>query len=636
MSRYLSSKQLTGLAAVGDIYLPGGGGLAAFSKSSALSAIDRAVAELPTADRESLALLLGILGMLPRPLLRRILAFVGWHRYMPNFIATPLRLIDVGLTGIVYSLYYGQKSTTDAIGWNVNIHKRNEDLTMTTAPVDTAGDDPKTLFARARAAQPELKQLPMSKRIAALKNLRLAILERQEAIIDLVQKETGKSRTDALVSEIFSTLDHLAYLEKQAGKILSDRAVSTPMSLMGKKSLVYFEPMGTILVISPWNYPFYQAIVPITSAFVCGNAVVFKPSEYTPLRGLVEEILHASGFAADWVQIAYGDGVLGERLIAEKPEKIFFTGSVRTGKKIMAQASQSLIPVELELGGKDPMVVFADAHIERAAAGAVWGAFTNTGQSCTSVERVYVEKSIYPAFSAAVKRRTLALKQSVDTDGNADIGRMTTAFQTRTVAEHLKEAQAAGAVVTAVRKWDGNDPLVPASVIEGAPNSCQALTEETFGPTLPLVPFTSEAEAIALANDSIYGLSASVWTADLTRAKRVARALATGNVSINNVMLTEGNPALPFGGTKQSGFGRYKGEFGLYSFSNVKSIIIDKNSKKMEANWFPYTAKKYTLLSHLIHVMFGGGPFTFFKIAINGLKLESYSQKVGEKGRDHG
>lgn len=494
-------------------------------------------------------------------------------------------------------------------------------------------NSPKNAFEKAAKGQASLAALNIDQRIGLIRNMRLYILEHREKIIDHIQKDTGKSRSDALMSEIFGILDHLVFLEKYAKKALKDQAVPTPMSLMGKKSRIYYEALGTILVISPWNYPFYQAIVPITAAFAAGNTVVYKPSEHTPLTGLVEEVARESGFDGDWVQVVYGDGRTGEELIDQKPDKIFFTGSDRTGRKIMEQAAKYLVPVELELGGKDPMIVFEDVNIKRAAAGALWGGLTNLGQSCTSVERIYIQRSIYNEFRDELIRQASQVNQETDSDGDADVGRMTTDFQVETIRRQLAEAKEKGASVLLNADWDGKDLLIPPMVIDQVPGDSSLAREESFGPLLPLFPFETEEQAIQLANDSAYGLSASVWSKDLKRADRVARSIVTGNVSINNVMLTEGNSALPFGGTKNSGFGRYKGETGLHSFCNIKSILIDKDSSKIEANWFPYTARKYRLFTDMVLKLFGKGILPTLKFIIPGLKLESYSNKAGKTGR---
>jgi aldehyde dehydrogenase (NAD+) len=488
----------------------------------------------------------------------------------------------------------------------------------------------KTNFLKAKNAEVELKKLTLTERIEKIRNLKKIVLERREWLIDKIQIDTGKSRSDALVSEIFGILDHLSYLEKNAGKALVDKKVTTPIAFMGKKSKIYFEPLGTVLIISPWNYPFYQALVPITSAFVCGNAVVYKPSEHTPLTGVVEEVLQQAGFASDWVKIIYGDGKVGAELIELRPDKIMFTGSDRTGRKIMEHAAKQLIPVELELGGKDPMIVFDDANIVRATAGAIWGGLTNLGQSCTSVERIYIHQNIYNDFKAEMVKQVEWIKQETDKDGDADVGAMTVGFQVETIKDHLDDAKKLGAEILTGKNWDGKSKLIPPMVIDKITSEMKVIAEESFGPFLPLIAFKTEDEAIALANDSEFGLSASVWTKDMNRANRVARAIKTGNVSINNVMLTEGNPALPFGGTKNSGFGRYKGEIGLHSFCNIKSVLIDKDSSKIESNWFPYTKEKYVMFSNMMVGLFTG---SWIKFALSGLKMESYSNKIGKTGR---
>jgi len=299
----------------------------------------------------------------------------------------------------------------------------------------------------------------------------------------------------------------------------------------------------------------------------------------------------------------------------------------------MAQASEHLIPVELELGGKDPMIVFEDVTIQRAAAGAVWGGITCLGQSCTSVERIYVQSSIFNEFKEELIRQVKAIKQETDSDGDADVGGMTTDFQVDIIGELWKDAKEKKASFHP-DSWDGKSKMIPPMVVDNISDDMKLMDEEIFGPLLPIIPFETEEEAIKMANDSLYGLSASVWSKDLKRADRVARAIVTGNVSINNVMLTEGNPALPFGGIRNSGFGRYKGEMGLHSFCNIKSILIDSDSSTIESNWFPYTKKKYELFSAMTVNLFSKGISSFIKFAITGLKLESYSNKVGKKGRE--
>ncbi|PIP89714.1 MAG: aldehyde dehydrogenase [Bdellovibrionales bacterium CG12_big_fil_rev_8_21_14_0_65_38_15] len=486
---------------------------------------------------------------------------------------------------------------------------------------------PSQISKFSKDASKQIRELTIEQRLKYVTALKKLILREKEIIIERIQDDTKKSKSDALVSEIFGVLDHLSFLEKETKKALADEKIKTPIALLGKKSRIYYEPLGTILIISPWNYPFYQAIVPIMAAFVSGNASIYKPSEFTPLTGLVEDLMKRIGMNQHWVQVVYGDGQIGSQLIDQRPDKIFFTGSVATGKKIMQQAASQLIPVELELGGKDPSIVFADANIKRAASGVVWGALTNCGQSCTSVERVYVQDTCVDEFTAEVKSIVDEIKQSRDYDGDSDFGGMTTSNQVAIVKNHLDDAISKGATLLCGHQWDGKNEMIPALVLTNVTEEMLIAHEETFGPIIPIMGFNDENEVISRANNSPYGLSASVWSHDLKRCDRVARALEVGNVSINNVMLTEGNHYLPFGGQKNSGIGRYKGVHGLRSFCNMKSILIDSDSKKIEANWFPYSKKKYQLFSKMTDGAFSGGLINFLKFAIFGTLTEGLSQK---------
>jgi len=489
--------------------------------------------------------------------------------------------------------------------------------------------DLKKTFQIARQSADLLATTSANERCQEVEKLISYITKNKEAIITKIVQETGKSRTDALASEIFPTLDALNYLKKEGAEILSDKAIPTPLVLMGKKSKVFYEPLGVILVISPWNYPFYQALVPSISAFVAGNAVIYKPSEITPLKGLIEEIIEKSGFRKEAIQIVYGGKETGRSLIDLRPDKIFFTGSTRAGKEIMNQAAKYLIPLDLELGGKDPLIVFNDVNLERTINGALWGALTNAGQSCTSVERIYVQEEIYAKFVSKTEEKIKQLKpaEKVASDkGDIDIGFMTAEFQIKIIEEQLQDAVEKGARILVGGKRENGSLFFPPTLVVNVNHQMRIVHEETFGPVMVIMKFQTEEEVIRLANESEYGLSASVWSKDLARAERVSRKLKVGNVSINNVMLTEGNPALPFGGVKNSGFGRYKGEYGLYSFTNVKSIIVDSQSAKLEANWFPYTKEKYERFSELIDSMFSGKG-KLLKTIISGLKLENSANK---------
>lgn len=484
------------------------------------------------------------------------------------------------------------------------------------------------VYTKAREVSEKIRDIPVNKRVEEITKLQDYIVENKEKIVQKIVEETGKSKTDALTSEILGVLDVIDFYKKNAVKILADKDAHTPLLLMGKKSKIYYEPLGVVLVISPWNYPFYQAVVPFICAFLAGNAVIYKPSELTPLKGLLEHMFNQVGFMEDAMQIVYGDKETGKVLVEAKPDKIFFTGSVEAGKKIMESASKNLIPVDLELGGKDVMIVFDDVDLDRTVNGAIWGALTNSGQSCTSVEKLFIHEEVYHRFTKKLEEKVNKLTNTKDStdNGDADVGFMTAGFQIEKVEAQLKDAVEKGAKIICGGKREKDSMFFPPTLITNIKPEMDIYYEETFGPVIPVIKFSNEKEVINLANDTEYGLSASVWSKDLTRADRVARKLKVGNVSINNVMITEGNAALPFGGVKSSGFGRYKGEEGLYSFSNTKAIVIDKQSSKVEANWYPYTKDKYEMFLKLIDSLFSKKS-SLIKTALNGMKLEKISDK---------
>lgn len=487
------------------------------------------------------------------------------------------------------------------------------------------------VFDRARAAQSAIRAMSLEDRIKEVDKITAYVMQYQDLILDTIISETGKTRTDAFAAEVFEVCDVVDVYKKLAPKVLKDRNVSIPVFLMGKKCQQFIEPLGTILVVTPWNFPFYQVIVPSLMAFLAGNSVVVKPSEVTPLKPLWEHFFAHSGFMKDAIQVVVGGKETGAKLVKMRPDKVHFTGSVRTGKKIMEECSKQLIAIDLELGGKDPAVVFDDANIDRTVNGVMWGAFTNAGQNCTGIERLYVQEGIYDKFMAELVDKTKKLRPSTPnrdtkTDMDCDVGSMTAAFQVKIVEEHINDALAKGAkLLCGGIKESGSMHMLP-TIVADCTHEMKIASEETFGPTIAVMKFKTEEEAIRLANDSPYGLGASVWTKDMKRGDRVARAIKCGNVCINNHMLNEANPYLPFGGVKDSGFGRFKGEEGLLTFCNLKSVLIDKMSDMIDPHWYPYTPTKTELLKNLMDSWFSKSR-KYVKFAINGMKIDTIGKK---------
>ncbi|MCL6454303.1 MAG: aldehyde dehydrogenase family protein [Alicyclobacillus sp.] len=474
------------------------------------------------------------------------------------------------------------------------------------------------VYERARTSAAIWARTPLPARIACLRRLRERVVDLRDEIADVLHADTGKPHVEALATEVLVVLESLQSVERHAAKWLKTQRVPTPVSLFGKRSYVSYKPRGTVLVIAPWNFPFQLSMIPVVEALAAGNSVILKPSEVAPqvastMAALFRDVLPD----VHLVQVVTGGPETGARLVAAGPDFIHFTGSVRGGKAVQRAAAEQLIPTNLELGGKDPMLVFADAPLERAVHGALWGGLCNCGQVCMSVERLYVERPIYASFVNALVREAARLRgphlDGNGADGRAlapdevDIGPLTTVAQWQTVRRHVSQALSAGAKLrlgNPPELWDVRQRTVVPMIVTDVPADVDLMQEETFGPVLPVVPFDSEEEAVRLANGSRFGLSASVWTSDLERGRRVAEQLQAGSVCINDVMLAIANPNLPFGGVKEGGIGRYHGAEGLRAFSIQTSVVQSSPSNRREVNWFPYAGKR-PVLSALIRDGYG-------------------------------
>ena len=459
--------------------------------------------------------------------------------------------------------------------------------------------------AKARSVQEGWGSLEPKDRERRLGGLLKAIGARAREIENTIVAETGKPRVEALL-EIITVTDLIRYYLKHATSFFKPKKVS-PSWLLWKKAMILREPLGVIGVVSPWNYPFILSMNPVVTALFGGNGVVLKPSEFTPYSGLLaEDLARDAGLPEGLVQVIIGGGATGDALVRAGIDKIHFTGGSRTGRAVLAAAADTLTPAVLELGGKDPAIVLADADLERAVRGIVWGTFVNAGQTCIAVERVYVDEEVYDAFLREALIQVRALK-SGSTPG-VDTGPMTTPDQLRVVEDQLQEAVAGGAtVVLGGGRTDPASNVLDPTVLTDLDPGSRILQEETFGPVLPIVPVKGAEDAVAKANGTPFGLSASVWTKDRALGLSVAKRLRAGAVCINDVLTYYGVPALPFGGVGESGYGRSKGLEGLQELTRSRSVVVDRLGLKREPWWFPYSRASERLLRAALLFRWKGG-----------------------------
>ncbi|MFH2005331.1 MAG: aldehyde dehydrogenase family protein [bacterium] len=452
-------------------------------------------------------------------------------------------------------------------------------------------------YAAARAAFPGWRDTPLTQRLGTVGRLKNRIIQRLDEVVSRIAQATGKPDVEALSSDVLVCVDLMRYYERHGESALAREVRAGSALYRLNRFEVSYQPLGVVLIIAPWNHPLQLSLAPLISAIIAGNTVLLKPSELTPTVGeLIAELCGEAGLPQGVVQVLQGDGRVGQALVEAGPDKIFFTGSVGTGKAILHAAAERLIPVELELGGNDPMIVFDDAHLERAVQGALYGAFANAGQNCVAVERLYVQRGIHDELVRRIGEEASRLR--VGSGREADLGPIIREEQRAVLDGLLQDALDKGARAVTPVRWEGNR-LHPV-VLAGVDHSMRLLREETFGPILPIMAFDTEDDAVALANDSSYGLNASVWTRDAARGQRVADRLVTGSCSVNDVLKNIGNPSTPFGGVKHSGFGRYHGPEGLRAFCHQRAVMTNPQALSREPNWFPYGERLYQTLKALI------------------------------------
>ena len=469
-----------------------------------------------------------------------------------------------------------------------------------TVPIHTAAEVDAAV-ARGRIAGAAWGALSFAAREEELTAFRIAVAAHADELADIIHRENGKPVLEAL-TEVLMALGHIKHATAIAERAMAPRKVSSGILANFRASIGYF-PLGVVGVIGPWNYPLFTPMGSIAYALAAGNAVVFKPSELTPLVAVKLAEIAATTFALpDLLQVVTGAGATGAALAKAAVNKIAFTGSAATGKRVMAAAAERLTPVLLELGGKDPMIVADDADLEKAAEACVYGALTNAGQACISVERVYVSDAIHDKFVSLVTENVRALKVGGD-DGH--LGAMTSPAQVAIVKDHLQDAVARGAKVVTGGPDAISGNYIQPTVLTNVDHRMKVMSDETFGPVIPIQRVASLDEAVRLANDTTFGLGSSVFAGK--SARTIANKLRAGMTSINSVMAFAGIPTLPFGGVGDSGFGRIHGDEGIREFTRVKSTAEQAFSIPMNMMSFRQPKDAAKQLRGMIKQLYGTG-----------------------------
>jgi acyl-CoA reductase-like NAD-dependent aldehyde dehydrogenase len=464
------------------------------------------------------------------------------------------------------------------------------------------------MAARARAAQPAWNALGLRGRGAILRRAQRWLADNAERVIGTVVSETGKTYEDAQLTDYGYTLAALGFWAKSGARYLADERVPgwTNPVLLGRRMLVRYEPYGLVGVIGPWNFPIVNGFGDCIPALMAGNSVILKPSEVTPLSSLLmAEMLAESGVPEGVFQVAGGDGTTGAALI-ERADCVMFTGSTPTGRAVARACAERLIPCHLELGGKDPMIVLADADLERAANSAAFYSMNNAGQVCISIERAYVEAPAYDEFVRRVTDKVAKLRQGPpDGAGSVDVGAVIFAPQLELVEAHVKDALEKGArVLTGGQRRAGGGRFYEPTVLADVDHTMACMREETFGPVLPIMRVEDADAAVALANDSPYGLQASVWTRDLMRGRELAQRLQAGAVCVNDAQLNYTALNLPMGGWKSSGLGTRHGAGGIRKYCKTQSLLVTVMAPKRDFFMFPYRAGRTRLLQRLLRLLY--------------------------------
>jgi acyl-CoA reductase-like NAD-dependent aldehyde dehydrogenase len=479
------------------------------------------------------------------------------------------------------------------------------------ASVDVVGPERiPELVARARAAQPGWEALGFAGRAQVLRRCQKWVIDNSDRVIETIVSETGKAWEDAQLAEVSYAAGSFGFWAKNAERYLADERVKTASPFVkGRKLVVRHVPVGVVGVIGPWNYPLTNSFGDCIPALAAGNSVILKPSEVTPLTALLMgECVRECGLPDGVYQVAPGYGETGGAL-TDAVDFVMFTGSTATGRKVMERAARTLTPVALELGGKDPMLVLADADLERAANAAVHYSMQNAGQTCISTERVYVEAPVYDEFVDQVTRKVAGLRQGPPRGpGSVDLGAVIHPPQSDIVEEHVRDAVAKGArVVTGGGRSDDAGHFFEPTVLVDVDHSMECMREETFGPTLPIMKVADAEEGVRLANDTPYGLQASVWTRDVAKGEKLARRIEAGAVTVNDAQVNYVALELPMGGWKSSGLGTRHGPDGIRKYTKKQALVVTRLAPKRDLHMLPYSARRTKLVDRMLRFVYGRG-----------------------------
>lgn len=475
-----------------------------------------------------------------------------------------------------------------------------------------------TIVERAKISQINWRDVGISHRINLMKKVKRRLLNEYEEISELISKENGKPLAESISSEIIPSLSILNYYISKSPKYLKPKYERIKLPVMiHKKSWIEYEPWGVVGIISPWNYPLLLPLGQIIPALIAGNAVIFKPSEFTPLIGkYIEKLFNESGLPNSVFNVIYGESDVGQALVQSDIDKLFFTGSTNVGKIISKITADKLLPVSLELGGKDAAIVLEDADLERTAQGIVWGALTNAGQTCVSVERIYAHEKIHNELLNKMIEKVTNLKLSNEYE-YYDISALKNLREVEKVKNQIEDAVSKGAKIIYGGTVIKNNLFAPA-ILTDVTHDMKVMNEETFGPIIAIQKFSTIDEAIELANRSNYGLSASVWTKNISLGKEIARKIKSGSVLINDCISYFGACEAVVGGIKESGTGRVHGRSGLMEMVYEKYYNSDSFTWQKKLWWFNYGKKETNNLKDALIFLYGKN---IFKRLISGIKI---------------